>query len=424
MDEAMHTGVSGIRRREEPLQRKWAGRNPRTPVNNQQYSFATPERHDAYVRAQFPDAAERARYRRYREEWYRRAKEFDPGAAPLAVTCELVSTCNLGCAMCYTISEAFQGSVVGAQRMLPWPIARAVIDEAAALGVPSMLFSWRGESSMYRQYDANGDLVRFPDVLAYARRRGILEVTSLTHGQLIDDAMAAAIVAAEPSWISFSVDGLAEAYNKIRTPANKKGAGYDAFATVTGNIRRLAAARAAAGKTRPQIRVNSVFPAIAGDPDAYRRFMESIGVGWVTVNELLDFRGEDLPDADVIDDWACQYPFQRLTVSANGIVLPCTGAHNEEDGLVLGRYRGAAPKVVRAADGSMATVEVPEIGLRQAWHCDKLARIRRLHRDNRRKEIDPGCRSCRHGAVKHGVGWVPDDWNMQTMAWEGGTWRE
>ena len=57
------------------------------------------------------------KYLFYRSEWYRRAKQFDYGKAPLAVTCELVSTCNLGCSMCYTITEEFQDSVVGATRM-------------------------------------------------------------------------------------------------------------------------------------------------------------------------------------------------------------------------------------------------------------------------------------------------------------------
>ena len=39
---------------------------------------------------------EKKKYLFYRSEWYRRAKQFDYGKAPLAVTCELVSTCNLG----------------------------------------------------------------------------------------------------------------------------------------------------------------------------------------------------------------------------------------------------------------------------------------------------------------------------------------
>ena len=53
--------------------------------------------------------------------------------------------------------------------------------------------------------------------------------------------------------------------------------------------------------------------------------MESIGVDFVTVNEIKDFRFHDLPDERIQDEWACQYPFQRLTVSANGIILPCRG---------------------------------------------------------------------------------------------------
>ncbi len=412
-----------IRPRDAELKQKWAGVADHVPVNASQYSLDTPEREEAFIRAQFPTEEEQRRYRWYREEWYRRAKEFDPGDAPLAVTCELVSTCNLGCSMCYTITEEFQGSVVGAQRMLPWEIVKAVIDECAELGVPSMLFSWRGESTLYRSRH-DGRVYRFPDVLAYARRKGILEVTSLTHGQMIDEEMAEAIVDAEPSWISFSIDGLEDAYNKIRTPPSRRDADYNAFETVIGNIRRLVAIRDAKGKTRPQIRVNTIFPAIARNPQAYRDFMERIGVGWVTVNELLDFRGEDLPPEAIIENWACQYPFQRLTVAANGIILPCTGAHNEERALVLGRYKGAPPKVVRRADGTTAVIDVPEMTLREAWHCSKLEHIRRLHRENRRVEIYPGCRNCRHGAKKHGVTWIPDDWDMERMEWKDGVWRE
>ena len=84
-----------------------------------------------------------------------------------------------------------------------------------------MSFSWRGESTMYRSKDEEGKVKDFADVLKYARDKGILEITSLTHGQLIDEKMAKKIVEAEPSWISFSIDGLDEKYNEIRTPANK-----------------------------------------------------------------------------------------------------------------------------------------------------------------------------------------------------------
>ena len=115
----------------------------------------------------------------------------------MAVVCELVSTCNLSCSMCYTIQEEFQEKIVGTTRMLPWPVVKSVIDECADLKVPSMLFSWRGESTLYRSKDEKGNLITFPDVLKYARKKEILEVTSLTHGQKIDEEMAQKIVDAE-----------------------------------------------------------------------------------------------------------------------------------------------------------------------------------------------------------------------------------
>jgi MoaA/NifB/PqqE/SkfB family radical SAM enzyme len=411
-----------VRRREEELKEKWDGVNDLVPVNESQYSLDSEDREEAYIRAQFKTEDELTRYRWYREEWYRRAKEFDPGEIPLSVTCELVSTCNLGCSMCYTITPEFQNTATGAQRMLPWPVVKSVIDEAAALGVPSMLFSWRGESTLYRWKDGDR-VIRFPDVLAYARQKGILEVTSLTHGQLIDAEMAEGIVAAEPNWISVSIDGLGETYNKVRTPPGKSRDEHDAFTVVIENIQRLVAIRNAQGKTRPQIRTNTVYPAIADDLDAYKAKMQEIGVGWLTINELLDFRGATLPPEAIRADWACQYPFQRLTVSAGGTVLPCTGTHREEAALVMGRYRGAAPKVLRDIKGAEMKVEVPEVSLIEAWNSPKLKQLREMHKNNQRHLISPGCRSCRHGAVKHGVEWMPDDWDRENMRWKQGIWR-
>jgi len=410
-----------IRPREEKLKKKWAGISDRINIDYQQNSFDTLEREENFIRAQFPSDEEYKRYQLYREEWHRRPKEFDPGESPLAVTCELVSSCNLGCTMCYTITEEFQSSVVGAQKMLPWPIVKAIIDECAELGVPSMLFSWRGESSIYHSR-YKGKAYKLPDVLAYAREKGILEITCLTNGQLLDRAVAERIVEAEPSWISFSIDGLEKPYNNIRTPPNKRGTDYNAFETVTNNIKQLIEIRDQNGKTRPQIRTNSIFPAIADDPQAYHAFMKNLGVGWITVNEIWDFREDWLPEHQIMDDWGCQYPFQRLTVSANGTIVPCTGAHNEEAGLVLGRYCGTPPKiVVNLEEGKKITVDSPQVTLKEAWNSKKLANIRKLHENNQRKEIKNGCRNCRHGMKKNGVEWLPEDWDLEEMKWKEGS---
>jgi sulfatase maturation enzyme AslB (radical SAM superfamily) len=239
---------------------------------------------------------------------------------------------------------------------------------------------------------------------------------------MIDKEMAEAIVKAEPSWISISVDGLEENYRKIRTPANKKGNDYNAFRKVQRNIEVLVSYRDKRGKKRPQIRTNTIFPPIAKDPMEYYQFMKDIGVDWVTINEILDFRGENLPEEAVLENWACQYPFQRLTVSANGCIIPCTGAHNEEDEMVLGRYPGTRPKEI-TVNKKQKMLSYPEKTLKDAWHSEALEEIRLLQKENRRRDI-LACRNCRHGAAKHGVEWIPDDWNMETMEWEDGIWRE
>ena len=407
-----------FRFKETELMSKHKGKRDEIPIHQVQYTLDNEEREERFIRNQHPTQESYERYKWYREEWHRRPKECDPGDFPLAVCCELVSTCNLACSMCYTITDDFENAITGAQRMMPWPFVKNIIDEAVELGVPSMLFSWRGEPTLYRWKDEDGSVITFPDVLAYARKMGILEITAITHGQFMQGEFAERVIDAEPSWISFSIDGMGEHYNKIRTPPNKAGTDYDAFSVVIDNIKNFVRIRNEKGKTRPQVRTNAIFPAISPDPEAYRKTLIEAGVDMITVNEILDLRAGDLPDDARNDVWGCQYPFQRLSVTANGIMLPCTGAYLEQSGLVLGRYKGNKPKVVRNRDGSMAAVDVPEMTIKSAWHSDKLNKIREQHATGRRQEIAPGCRDCNHGAKKHGVDRLPVSWDLNSMSWK------
>lgn len=405
-----------IHHKESQLNEKWKGVKDNVPIHQTQYAFETQEREQSFIKKQFITAEERARYQWYREEWHRRPKESDPGSAPLAVACELVSACDLACPMCYTITDEFNNAITGAKRMLPWPIAKAVIDECAELGVPSLLLSWRGEPTLYK-WRHEGKVYRFPDVVAYARQKGILEITAITHGQNISAEMAEAIVDAQPSWISFSIDGVYDNYNKIRTPKKQKNKDYDAFSVVMNNIKQLVDIRNKKGQTRPQLRSNTIYPAVASDPDGYHALLEKAGIDMITVNELLDLRAGHLPEQSFNDNWGCQYPFQRLTVSANGILLPCTGAYQEQSGLVLGRYVNTEPKITHNSDGGVAITDVTPMTLKQAWHCERLEVIRKTHDEGCRHKINPGCRDCSHGAKKLGADRLPAEWDLGTMNW-------
>ena len=102
----------GLYPREESEKKKWDNINDLVTVNESQYSFGKEDIQKQFFDSLNLNPKDKNKYKFYREEWYRRAKEFDPGDAPLAVVIELVSTCNLGCTMCYTITDEFQDSVV------------------------------------------------------------------------------------------------------------------------------------------------------------------------------------------------------------------------------------------------------------------------------------------------------------------------
>lgn len=407
-----------IREREGHLNREF--KKNRLKFDESTYHYSSEKREEDFINAQFSTPSDLKRYREYRKEWHRRADKMDPGNFPLAVICELVSFCNLECEMCYTRTPEFQDTIIGAQRILPWDTVVNIINECAELGVYSILFSWRGESTLYRSKGFDGEWHDFADVLDYARKKGILEVTSLTNGRTLNNELIEKIVKSQPNWISFSIDGFGEEYGKIRKSLKNEGQ-QTPFDIVINNIKKMAKLRDEYGFTRPQIRTNTVYPPISNDPEEYRIFMEGIGVGLVTINEMLDYRCAELPEDAIMDDWFCQYPFQRLVVSANGVILPCPGAHNEEDDVVLGRYVGCSGKSVIVNDAEKK-FEYSEISLKEAWKTEKIKKIQMLHRDNKRKEIW-ACKHCRHGAKKYGVTWIPEDWDMKEMKWLDRAWR-
>ena len=100
--------------REPSLSNEWETKNKLISVNTQQTSFDSKKRRDQFDKNLCITKEELEFYNWYRSEWYRRPNEFDPRYS-LAVACELVSSCNLSCSMCYTITEEFQDSIVGNQ---------------------------------------------------------------------------------------------------------------------------------------------------------------------------------------------------------------------------------------------------------------------------------------------------------------------
>ena len=70
----------------------------------------------------------------------------------------------------------------------------------------------------------------------------------------------------------------------------------------------------------PQIRSNSIYPAIAKNPEEYRDVLIKAGVDLITINEVFDYRWKEVPDKMIMNDWACSFPFQRLVISSNAVL--------------------------------------------------------------------------------------------------------
>ena len=414
------TQVINIRPRDGELYKEWKHKNKTvTPTDNIHFVFATKEEEDLFYSYQFDTEEKKKLYKEYRTAWWQRATEYKHGEAPLALIVELVSTCNLACSMCFTITDKFQNSITGATRMMPWSQYTKIIDDAKSSGVYSICISWRGESTLYRVKDENGNVKTFGDAIKYACSKNFLEVTSLTHGQSLTDQLMDDIIDAQPNWISFSVDGLEEEYNKIRTPRNKKNdKEYNAFEVVTKNIQKLANKRDEKKLKLPRLRSNSIFPSISKYPEKYKSFMKSIGIDLVTTSEMGDYREHRLKDEEIDKEWSCAYPFQRMTVSANSIILPCPAADQEEEALVFGRYKGSPPKITKNYDGSVNMKSIPENTILSAWHSKKWNGLRKMHENKTRHLIEPGCRNCSHGVKKKGVSNIPSDWDVENMEWK------
>ena len=147
-------------------------------------------------------AKNRLRYVLYRLKW-RLAKFYTP-KYPLHVDLELTNHCNLKCVMCPHGDPSWNPK----KGFMNKKDAMRHIIRVAELKIPSLKFQFRGESSLHP------DLV---DMVAFAKKLGILEVQLNTNGIPWTKEKIEAISRAGLDRIIISVDGASEkVYSNIR----------------------------------------------------------------------------------------------------------------------------------------------------------------------------------------------------------------
>lgn len=245
-----------------------------------------------------------ARYALNRVRWHVDPKLQWTRDYPEHVDLELSSACNMKCPMCYTTTDEFKQKV--SRKTMEWETIKKVLDEIGGK-VFSIRLSLRGEPSLHKD---------FLKVMKYAKEVGIQEVSTLTNALKMNEDMMRAMIEAKLDWLTVSVDGVGETYNRIRKPAK--------FDDLLGKLKRFKELKAEYKTNKPVIKVQSVWPAIQDDPQAYFDTFKPL-VDQVASNQLVDYLGKD--DAIAYkENFHCPAVYQRLIIGSDGTVLMC---HND-----------------------------------------------------------------------------------------------
>ena len=318
------------------------------PINKGNYSMDTPEREYRFelIRGLNWETA----YKKYREDWFSYPKLKIISEYPLLVDIELSSLCNLSCKMCYTISQEFKEKV-NATRM-NFELYKKIIDEIAGK-VPAIRLSLRGESTLHKN---------FIECIAYAKKSGIQEISTLTHGGKLNIDYFSKMVEAGIDWITISVDGIGDTYNAIRNPLK--------FETVLSNIRKINEYKLKNNLLKPAIKIQGIWPAIEKDREEYYKIFSECS-DLVAFNPLIDYLNNDI-SIEYIDNFSCPQQYQRLVIGADGLVMKCS---NDEDGQDL-------------------IGDVNKNSIYEIWHGSKMEEVRELHNKKNGFIENKVCQKC------------------------------
>lgn len=318
------------------------------PINKGNYSMDTEER-EVRFEANRGEGWEQE-YAEYRRKWSEYPQQQQVSEYPLLVDLELASVCNLKCPMCYTISPGFREKVN--TTLMDFDLFKRIIDEISGK-VPALRLSLRGEATLH---------TKFIECIEYTKQHGIKEISTLTHGGKLTPDFFKKMVDAGIDWITISIDGVGEAYERIRAPIK--------FDDILEKVKSIKQYKDEHGLRRPVIKVQGIWPAIKGNQEEYYDTFAPY-VDLVAFNPLIDYLGKD-EDIVYVEDFACPQQYQRLVIGADGLVMKCS--NDEENQEIIG-------------DVNQETVY-------EVWHGEKMNKVREMHRQKQGFLQSAVCKKC------------------------------
>ena len=289
-------------------------------------------------------------YKEYRKLWKDLGKSKKIRDYPLLVDLELSSVCNLHCPMCYTVTEDYIKKV--RMKYMNHNVFQKVIDEIAGK-VFAIRLSLRGESTLSKN---------FIDSIKYAKSKGIFEVSTLTHGKKLTGNYLRQIVDAGIDWITISIDGMGDDYNKIRHPLTWEG--------TLSRLKEIKELKASLGKSKPVIKVQGIWPSIKPYPTEYYEALLPY-TDLIAYNPLIDYLDND-EEIEYEENFSCPQLWQRMVINSDNTVVMCS--NDEKQDSMIGNVR-------------FQTVN-------EIWHGARLNFIRKLHlHKDGFKSLHP-CKAC------------------------------
>lgn len=292
------------------------------------------------------------KYKAYRELWHSSTRNCVP-KFPVHLDIELVDSCNQACIMCPRNTDYFPNLEyeLGTNKRISFSQVQAVIDEGVLNGLNSVNFGAFAEPLVYKELF---NLVR------YAMNAGIVDTRVITNGLLLARHVEA-VFDSGLVHLFVSLDAAKEStYQKIR------GHG---FAKAVSGLEAVIAEKQRRGSILPIIRVSFVdLPENHAEKAAFIETwahrvdfidIQAFADTTHTKARLIDYAGPKL--------WDCEAPWKRLSVLANGDIIPCCA--------FLGR--------------NLPLGNIGSSTLLAAWNSEELAKVRQ-------GIIEDNLKSCTH----------------------------
>ncbi len=278
-------------------------------ANKGNYSLDTDERIQNYNKLRA--LGWEKEYKEYRQKWNRGYVDKIVPEYPLNIDLEISAKCNLKCPMCFLQTDDFNKNR-NRQSFMEEKLFKKVVDEMSDNNIPALRIFFRGEPTLHP---------KFLEFIKYAKEeKNIKEISMTTNGALLTNDLIEKMIP-YLDWITISIDGLKDVYEKIRKPIK-----FDKIVDVVRNIKKI---KEKLNRKRPVIVVQSVSHAIEENAEEYYNIFSPY-CDLVTYCTYLDFNEKNWGKYQYEENITCPQIYQRLIVLVDGKCVLCCMDSSEE----------------------------------------------------------------------------------------------